>query len=86
MQNIAEKVIEVVSEALEIFEPEQLRANSNLYEFGLDSLNAIILVSNLEKAFNIEIEDEELLFENFDSVPKIIELVSKKLDKGFDPS
>ena len=47
----------------------------------LDSLDMIILVSELEKAFDIHIEGNEVVPENFDSIGKIVNLAFSKLEK-----
>lgn len=46
---------------------------------GLDSLNSVALILELEEEFNIEFDDEELLFENFSTINKIHLQVKRKL-------
>lgn len=46
---------------------------------GLDSLEALVLVTKIEAEFGIEIDDEDLKVELFKSVGTLAEHVEKKL-------
>lgn len=45
---------------------------------GLDSLNIVKLVSFLEQDFEVSIDDEELVPENFGTLGQVVGLVEKK--------
>ncbi|RAI89564.1 acyl carrier protein [Paenibacillus pabuli] len=62
------------------YDQETMTINSSK-ELGLDSLQCIRMIVDLEKKFDIEIEDEGLLLENFKSVDTIVKLVNSILDK-----
>lgn len=66
---LLEKLLEVPVEGI----------SQNLDEIGMSSMNAIQLIVELETLYNIEFEDSELLFENFNTVEKIIAKVQEKL-------
>lgn len=57
----------------------RLESSDNLIESGLiDSLGIQKLLGFLETSFSIEISDEELLPENFETVAAICSFVSRK--------
>lgn len=45
----------------------------------LDSLAAVALIAHLESAFGVQVLDEDLEIENFDSLDAITSLVTRKL-------
>lgn len=50
----------------------------SLYEDGyIDSFQVIQLVAKLEEEFDIEIDPEKVIIDNFDSVAKIVSLVEE---------
>lgn len=54
------------------------RASSNFIEDQLlDSLDIILLISELEEAFQIQVDALDVVPENFDCVENICELVKK---------
>lgn len=59
-----------------------LNNDDSFLEKGIiDSSGVLELVGFIESTFNIEIEDDELIPDNLDSVNKIIQFVKKKLEK-----
>ncbi|MDI6804149.1 MAG: acyl carrier protein [Bacteroidota bacterium] len=46
----------------------------------IDSMGTLELISFLESNYNIRFDDEELVAENFDSIEKIKEFLSSKLN------
>lgn len=62
---IEKLVREKLREIMQIENPEQLSAEEDLKEYGMDSLNAIELVVALEMEFGIEFSEEDLLVDNF---------------------
>ncbi|MBJ8030420.1 acyl carrier protein [Bacillus cereus group sp. N21] len=73
VQIITDKLVEI----LELKEPVQF--NENLSFYGLDSIMSVQLIVELEDYYNIAFEDEELIFSNFDTVSKIVELIEGKI-------
>ena len=54
--------------------------DESLFEKGIiDSLGLIKLVSFLEERFNVQVEDDELIPDNFDTVKNIKDYIEKKL-------
>lgn len=55
-----------------------LDKHSDLKAEGLDSIVTIKLIINLEVRFDIQIDDNDLLIENFSTLNKISSLLSEK--------
>ncbi|WP_340019599.1 acyl carrier protein [Paenibacillus sp. FSL H3-0457] len=64
---------EILNHNLEILNDEDLDS------IGLDSLKAINLIVQLEETYEIEFDDEELIFENFSNINVITEQITNKL-------
>lgn len=71
-----EQIRELIVEALNI-EGDQITPNARLKEdLDIDSLSAVELVLELEEAFDVKIEDDELA--NFKTVQDIIDAIESK--------
>ncbi len=55
---LAERVLNTITKALRL-PPEEVTLDSTFEDLGIDSLDVISLVFELEQEFNIEIPDEE---------------------------
>ena len=76
MENIKERVSAVLVQVNKKVEP--LLDSTSLVSSGiLDSLDIMSLIMDLERAFEIEIDPEDVLSENFESVDAITALVEK---------
>lgn len=49
----------------------------SLFEKGIDSMNMLFILNEIENTLNVEIPDDELLISNFESIEKIVQLVNK---------
>lgn len=57
----------------------QLKSSDSFLEEGiLDSTGVLELISFIEEEFEIQIEDEEILPDNLDSIEKIVTFIKKK--------
>jgi len=57
-----------------------LKDDTSFLEEGIvDSTGIIELVAHVEKSFGIEVDDEEIVPENFDSIANIAEYLKHKL-------
>ncbi|WP_164779571.1 acyl carrier protein [Paenibacillus kobensis] len=64
----------------EVFKDGQhVDKSSKLLEMGMDSINFIRLVVDLEGVFNIDVPDEEVLLDNFKSVDSVSDIVERSL-------
>lgn len=60
-----------------MFDADSVGVLDTLTDVGLDSMDLIALVVAIESNFDIELQDEDLLFENLDTIKKIIDIVRK---------
>jgi len=76
---ILEKIIIQVQEILET--REHITLDQNFESMDLNSLKSIALIGKLEESFDIFFEDDELLFEYFNTIQKIAQRVASKLQQ-----
>lgn len=67
----------IINTIKEVIETENVEDSMNLFDYGLDSLGVLKLVTLLEDRLGIEIDDEDLTVENMSSVESIIDMVKK---------
>ncbi len=77
-EQIKQEAKKVILAILPDVSSEDLNEESDIFSLGLDSINAMTLVSNLQDAFDIQLETNEIIFENFQSLATIAEMVEKK--------
>ncbi|WP_417370896.1 acyl carrier protein, partial [Gelidibacter japonicus] len=67
----------IISAALS--DPKAINDDTLIFETGLlDSMGLLFLVEYLNEEFNIEVKDDELLPENFQSVNSILKFIEGK--------
>ena len=74
--NITEKVLDLIADTKRI-PREQVSPTSTFAELGLDSLDAINLVFEVESTFNISVPDS--VANSMTSVPQVVEELRKIL-------
>lgn len=80
MEEMEEIIKNIVTEILKLDNNDvNISLEDDLTSFGLDSLNAIEIVVNLESEFDIQIDDDDLLIDNLSSIHKIMGLIDKYL-------
>ncbi|STP81994.1 acyl carrier protein [Enterococcus cecorum] len=79
MQSIKEMIIELLGNDLAIIE-EDIEFDTDLTIYGLDSLNVILLIINIEKKYNITFMDENLSLENFSTIRNIFRIIEGELN------
>jgi len=63
----------------QFFQTAELKENDDIFALGfVNSLFAMQLVTWVEKEFGIQIEDEDLDIENFNTIAAIADLVARK--------
>lgn len=75
--NITNSVIRIVKSQFN--SSDELNTVYSLEKMGMDSLQCMRIVIQLETEFSIEIEGDDLLLENFRNIHTIAELVNKRL-------
>lgn len=73
---LEERVIKVVMEQLDVTKEECVPEASFIDDLGADSLDLVELIMEMEEAFGIEIEDEEL--EKIRTIKDILEFLKSK--------
>lgn len=58
----------------------KMSADDPLSVIGLDSLNCMEIVVNIEEEFAVTFHDEEMLLDNLNTINKLCGMVSKKLE------
>lgn len=62
--------------------PSNIQSDKSLSEFAsLDSLSFLHLVVQLEQQYNVQIDDDLLIINNFDTIQKIISVISELIVK-----
>lgn len=78
---IHEKVREFIKRHLVVFDADEIEFsnNDNIFEKGfVNSLFAMQLLEFIESEFNIQVDSDELLIDNFSTVNNIVRLIMKK--------
>lgn len=77
-ESVKQQIQQLVSEVLPDVSPEELHDNVDIFNLGLDSINAMTLVSNLQDAFDIQLDASEISFENFQNIATIVDMIESK--------
>ena len=80
--NIKKEVKSVIINSLELdIAPDEMDDNDPLFGEGLggNSMALVEVIVGLEKAFEIEISDEELIMDVFETVNSIAEFIKSKV-------
>lgn len=64
---------------VEIMGDESVLTSDNIKEMGIDSLKIVKIFVLIEQEFDIEFEDEQLLFDNYTSVDDVVLVIQEKL-------
>lgn len=71
------KVLPLLSNIVQL--PEDLKNDTDLRTYGLDSLKTMRLLVEIETAFDIEFDDEDLNMEEFSSLDRIVNKIMELL-------
>lgn len=74
-----EKIKEIICEHTYIVKDELdlLGNNDLLTKLGLDSINVVYIIGEIEEEFNFSFNDEDMLLVNFETLSKIEALILK---------
>jgi len=90
MENLKQEIRNFVFENYCFNRPGNLRDEDSFMESGIvDSTGILELVSFVEEKYSIEVESNELLPENLDSIDRLTHFVSKKIgqtDQQYQPA
>lgn len=74
----------IIKEILSIDISQSIRDSDELELYGLDSLNFINLVIEIENAFDIKFEDTEIMYSNFCTKSFIINTIRIAYGRGIN--
>lgn len=80
MTIIERELRELISEIIKPVSEEVIKLDENLINRGLDSMGFIQLIVNIENKFELELDSDDLIFEYFDTLQKIIEYVENQMN------
>lgn len=72
---VFEKLTNIISENLGV-DVEEIKLETSFEELGLDSLDIVELVMNIEEEFDIQIEEGE----NFKTVGDVVSYIESKIE------
>ena len=78
VENLKQRTKSIVSDVLPNIKASEIEDDIDIFDLGLDSINVMALISNLQEAFDFQLDMNELNFENFQTVSTIVEMVQKK--------
>lgn len=83
LQTYRRQVRDYVATNFYVRDLETLRDNSSLLDQGIiDSTGVLEVVGFVEDTFAIQVEDDDLRPENFDSIDRIASFIARKRPKG----
>ncbi len=78
MEEIREKILEILKEIVPSADEEDFINNKELVHSGLlNSLSIVMLIGELSDTFDIEISPKEIIYENFDSLDGLTSMVER---------
>ncbi|NES23179.1 MAG: acyl carrier protein [Symploca sp. SIO3E6] len=81
LETIKNKSHEIVLNIMPNIDQNQLLDDTDIFALGLDSLNAVRLITNVQSAFKVSFSTSEINFDNFRTITNIAEIVAKKQAK-----
>lgn len=78
IDSIEQKIKNIVLSVLPNISSEDLSDTTNLFNIGLDSVNAMTLVLKLQNTLGIKFATTDINAENFQSVATIVKLINEK--------
>jgi acyl carrier protein len=73
----------MLSEVIVDFDRKSLKPEEDLLEQGIiDSLGLMKLITFMEQAFHLQVNDEEIIPENFQCLNNMVKLIELKINKN----
>lgn len=69
-----------IEEVLEVENVKDILLDEDLREYGMDSLNAIELVVELEMELGMEFSEDDLLLDNLCTIEKLMDIIQKHIE------
>ncbi len=75
-----EQIKNLIKSILKSENINEIGIDESLLDLGLDSIKTIELVVELEDCFDIEVDQDDLIIDNFTTISKIMELVNRYIN------
>lgn len=72
--NIYEYVYNLINDNFKL-DNRKIKVNENLMDLGLDSISMVQIVLGIEEICKITIPDEDLIFDNFCTIERIVQYI-----------
>ncbi|NSW92018.1 MAG: hypothetical protein HPY74_15340 [Firmicutes bacterium] len=73
---------ELIKEVVELTVPiEEVGIEDDLMNLGMNSINSIKVIVAIEGEFGFEFDDEDLNFENFRNIRKLVSYIESRMQK-----
>lgn len=79
-KKITDKIIEIINSSVKKIEIRPDQTNEDLTKIGVDSIEFIKIIVDIEETFDIEIPDDFIVMPMINTVSKISDIVVKSLD------
>ncbi len=77
-ENLYEVVYKIINDNFELSRKfSEINVNDNLMDVGLDSISMVKIILGIEELYGIMIPDEDLFFDNFSSIEKIVQYIER---------
>lgn len=73
-----EKVIDIIKETLGIDSSREITGATDISSLGINSLNFLRIIVEIEETFDVEFDDNELNFDYFSTIDSVITLIEGK--------
>jgi len=81
--DVADAMRSIVTDVLKLHaESSSIDEETNLYELGLESLNVVELLTQIEISFDVTIDVEDLSAELFGRFGTLVDFVRRKIDES----
>ena len=81
--DVADTMRSIVTDVLKLHaESSSIDEETNLYELGLESLNVVELLTQIEISFDVTIDVEDLSAELFGRFGTLVDFVRRKIDES----
>ena len=78
VEELKYKAHDIVLDMLPNVDSSKLTDDQDIFHLGLNSINAMTLIFNLQDAFGVEFNGNDLCFDNFRTVADIVKLIDQK--------
>lgn len=78
MKEDINNVISIIKETISIDEGVDISSNTEISSLGINSLNFLKIIVEIEEAYDIEFDDNELNFDYFNTIESVVKLIDSK--------